>query len=130
MGGGSLIQADELVQLGPRQAADAPFRPPGELGQPVPRRPVGGQEPVDVHQPALSAPESRKSLEPTRPWSRPRFAPARSGLRQRAWLRYRSQVQVQEPQIVTPEAVGLQFRTAGLGSRSLARLVDTAIQMV
>ena len=35
---------------------------------------------------------------------------------------------MREPQIVTPEAVGLEFQTAGLGSRSLARLIDTAIQ--
>ena len=37
-------------------------------------------------------------------------------------------MQVREPQIVTPEAVGLEFRTAGLGSRSLARLIDGVIQ--
>ena len=32
--------------------------------------------------------------------------------------------------VVTPEAVGLEFQTAAIGSRGLARPIDTAIQAV
>ena len=43
-------------------------------------------------------------------------------------VRYRSQVQAQGVRVVTPEAVVLDVRTAGLGSRSIARVLDGLIQ--
>ena len=43
--------------------------------------------------------------------------------------RYGSGVQTRDGRLVTPEAVVLRFETAGLGSRILARALDTAIQL-
>jgi uncharacterized RDD family membrane protein YckC len=43
---------------------------------------------------------------------------------------YRSQVQPQGARVVTPEAVVLDVRTAGLGSRAFARAIDGLIQGV
>jgi uncharacterized RDD family membrane protein YckC len=43
--------------------------------------------------------------------------------------RYGSGVQTRDGRLVTPEAVVLRFETAGLGSRILARALDTVIQL-
>src|SRR5947207_13853031 len=46
----------------------------------------------------------------------------------RLWWAYRGPVHVSDARVVTPEAVALRFETAGVGSRFIARSLDTLIQ--
>ena len=39
-------------------------------------------------------------------------------------------MQTVDARLVTPEAVVLQFDTAGLGSRFIARMLDTFVQLI
>ena len=103
---GALVEGDQLLELGAAQVP-VPPGPGGEQPQPFPCRTVLRQEPVDVH----GSERYREVMQPGGAGRTPTAAPGAAAA----------------SPLITPEAVVLELRTAALGSRSLAKLLDLLI---